>query len=103
MRIGFFWLLLAVAAPAAAQSSAALPSATLEALRRDFPQEYAALASGLAGKTPEEGRRLAYAGIERFLDGHRAQILAAPGATLVAIEARHGAMLRSLGRESLSL
>lgn len=92
-------LLLAVAAPAAAQP----PVATLEALRRDFPADHAALAGELAGKTPDEARRLAYAGIERFLRARRDRILAAPGSSLVAIEARQGALLRALGKADVRL
>jgi hypothetical protein len=92
-------LLLAVAAPAAAQP----PAATMEALSRDFPIDHAALARELSGKTPEEARRLAYAGIERFLRARRDRIMAAPGSSLVAIEARQGALLRALGREDVQL
>jgi hypothetical protein len=92
-------LLLAIAAPAAAQP----PDATMEALRRDFPLDHQALAASLAGKPPAEARRLAYAGIDRFLRSRRAAILAAPGPALVAIEARQGAMLRALAKQDLGL
>src|SRR5687768_15772982 len=98
MRLLAF-LFLAVASPAAAQP----PAATMEAMRRDFPGDHSVLAAELAGKTPEEARRLAYAGIERFLRAHRDRILAAPTSSLVAIEARQGAMLRALGKEDVQL
>jgi hypothetical protein len=103
MRIFAALLALAAAAPAAAQPPPALPNATLEALRRDFPEEHRALAASLAGKGPEETRRLAYSGIERFLRGRRDRILAAPATSLVAIEARQGALLRALGSQDVRL
>lgn len=93
------FLLLAVAAPAAAQP----PAATLEALRRDFPEDHAALARALAGKPPEEARRLAYAGIDEFLNARLHAILAAPGPALLGLEARQGALLRAIGRQSVPL
>lgn len=96
-------------APAGAPPSAgtqALAGASgpiLEAMRRDFPLDHRAIAAGLAGKPPEEARRLAYEGIDRFLRGRRDSILAAPGPSLAAIEARQGAMLRALGRQDVRL
>ena len=98
MRLAFL-LLFAVAAPAAAQP----PTLTMEALRRDFPADHVALARALAGKTPEEARRLAYAGIDRFLSARLGAIVAAPGPALVAIEARQGALLRTLQRQDVGL
>jgi hypothetical protein len=98
MRL-FAFLLLAVAAPAAAQP----PAATMEALRRDFPEDHAALARDLAGKAPEEARRLAYAGIDNFLAARLDAILAAPGPALLALEARQGALLRAIGRQDVQL
>jgi hypothetical protein len=92
------FILLAVT-PAAAQA----PGSILEAMRRDFPLDHRALAASLVGKPPEEARRLAYAGIDRFLRGRRAAILAAPGSTLVSIEARQGAMLRALAKQDVGL
>lgn len=92
-------LLLAVSAPAAAQP----PTATLEAMQRDFPLDHQAIAATLAGKAPGEARRLAYAGIDRFLRSRSAAILAAPGSALVSIESRQGALLRALGRQDLRL
>ncbi|HYW17540.1 MAG TPA: hypothetical protein VE891_15485 [Allosphingosinicella sp.] len=83
--------------PAAAQPPAGVPVRTLEAIRRDCPLDHQALAAGLVGKSPQEARRLAYAGIDRFLRSRNASILAAPGSALVAIEARQAALLRSLG------
>lgn len=99
MRLLAALLLLALASPAAAQP----PERTLEAMRRDFPLDHQPLAASLAGKAPEEARRLAYAGIDRFLRSRRAAILAAPGASLVAIEARQGAMLRALANQDARL
>lgn len=84
-------------APAAAQ----VPTGALEALRRDFPAGHATLAAQLGGKTPEEGRRIAYEAIDRFLRAHVDEILAAPGPSIVALEARQGALLRSLGRQDV--
>ncbi|HEX8468781.1 MAG TPA: hypothetical protein VF620_13350 [Allosphingosinicella sp.] len=88
---------------AAAQPPPGTPTRTLEAMRRDFPIDHQALAATLAGKPPEEARRLAYAGIDRFLRSRGAAILSAPGSTLVAIEARQAALLRSLGRQDVGL
>jgi hypothetical protein len=100
-------ILLAAFAPAAAQlpagAPAAAPAATLQAMRRDFPLDHQAIAATLAGKPPEEARRLTYAGIDRFLRSRHGAILAAPGPLLVAIEARQGAMLRALGRQDARL
>ena len=100
MRFLAFLLLVAVPlVPAAAQA----PAGILEAMRRDFPLDHQALAATLAGKTPEEARRLAYAGIDRFLRSRRDAILAAPGPALVSIEARQGALLRALARQDVRL
>lgn len=98
MRLALL-LLLAVASPSAAEP----PAATLEALARDFPIDHRSLAASLAGRPPPEARRLAYAGIDRFLRGRRAAILAAPGPALVSIEARQGAMLRALAKQDVGL
>ena len=104
MRILAALLILAAApAPAGAQPPAAAPSLTLESMRRDFPLDHRAIDTTLSGKAPEEARRLAYAGIDRFLRSRRSAILAAPGALLVAIEARQGAMLRALSKQDVGL
>ncbi|MFL6844005.1 MAG: hypothetical protein ACJ8ER_03895 [Allosphingosinicella sp.] len=101
MRPLLFLLLIAVSGAAAAQAT--MPEGTLAAIQRDFPTDHAKLAATLAGRPPEEARRLAYAGIDAFLRGHRDQIAAAPGATLVALEARQGAMLRALQQRDLQV
>jgi hypothetical protein len=93
----------AVLAPAAAQPLAGPPTGTLEALRRDFPLDHAALTRELSGKDPDEARRVAYAGLDRFLRGHLNAILAAPGPSLVALEARQGALLRALEKRDVRL
>ncbi|HYG49133.1 MAG TPA: hypothetical protein VD846_14475 [Allosphingosinicella sp.] len=104
MRIPVALLVLAAAlAPAAAQPPAAPAGLTLDAMRRNFPLDHQAIQATLAGKTPEEARRLAYAGIDRFLRSRRSAILAAPGPSLVAIEVRQGAMLRALGNQDVRL
>jgi hypothetical protein len=104
MRIFAFLLILAAAlAPAGAQPPAATPGLTLEAMRRDFPLDHQPIAAGLAGKAPEEARRLAYAGIDRFLRSRKSAILAAPGPLLIAIEARQAAMLRALAKQDVRL
>ncbi|HEX8224182.1 MAG TPA: hypothetical protein VF605_10230 [Allosphingosinicella sp.] len=104
MRILAAFLLLSAAfAPAADQAPAGAPARTLEAMRRDFPLDHQAIAGTLAGKPPEEARRLAYGGIDRFLRSRNGAILAAPGTSLVAIEARQGALLRALGRQDVKL
>jgi hypothetical protein len=94
-------LLILAALPTAA--AAQLPTGTLDALRRDFPAEHAALETELAGKPPAEARRLAYAGIDRFLHDHVGAIAAAPGPAVVALEARQGRMLRALQRQDVGL
>lgn len=96
-------LLILFAAPAAAQPPADAPAPILEAMRRDFPLDHQAIAASLAGKSPEQARLLAYEGIDRFVRGRGALILAAPGGSLVAIEARQGAMLRALGKQDVRL
>src|SRR5688572_29428269 len=103
MRILAALLILAagLAAPAFAQPPAGASAPILEAMRRDFPLDHQAIAATLAGKPPEEARRLAYEGIDRFLRSRRESILGAPGASLAAIEARQGAMLRALGRQDV--
>jgi hypothetical protein len=104
MRIVVAFLLLpALSAPVFAQPQAAPPDRTLEALRRDFPIDHQGIAAALAGKPPEEARRLAYAGIDRFLRSRTAAVLAAPGASLIAIERRQAAMLRAMGRQDVKL
>ena len=104
MRIPAALLILAAAlAPAAAQPPSGPPGPILEAMRRDFPLDHQALAATLAGKAPDEARRLAYAGIDRFLRGRRDSILRAPGPTLIAIEARQGALLRTLAKQDVRL
>ncbi|HYJ82219.1 MAG TPA: hypothetical protein VEW26_05170 [Allosphingosinicella sp.] len=99
MRFLTALLILLAAAPAAAQT----PSATLEAIRRDFPPDHQAIAESVKGKAPAEARSLVYAGIDRFLRSRSSAILAAPGPALTAIEARQGALLRALGRQDVGL
>jgi hypothetical protein len=82
--------------PCAAPAQGGGPGAVVEALRRTFPEEGAALASRLAGQTTEAKRRLTSEALERFQRAHRSAILAAPGARLVALEAWHAALLREL-------
>jgi hypothetical protein len=96
-------ILAALMVLAAAPSGAQAPGATLEAMRLDFPLDHQAVAAAMNGKTPEEARRIAYAGVESFLRRHRQTILAAPAPALVAIEARQGQMLRALGKEDVRL
>jgi hypothetical protein len=103
MRMPALFFLAAAAAPAVAQPVSNIPTATFEALRRDFPVEHAALAGRIAGKAPEEARGAAYAGIRKFLHEHLDAIASAPGPTLVALEGRQGALLRSLGRQDMAL
>ncbi|HEX8125448.1 MAG TPA: hypothetical protein VF548_07695 [Allosphingosinicella sp.] len=96
MRLIAFLLLLICAVPAAAEPL----TGTLDALRRDFPLDHQPIAAGLAGKPPEAGRALAYAGMESFLRARGGAILAAPGPALRSIEARQAALLRDLaGRD----
>jgi hypothetical protein len=92
MRLLAFLLLLLCAVPAAAQPL----TGTLDALRRDFPLDHQPIAANLAGKSPEAGRALTYAGMESFLRTRGAAILAAPGPALRSIEARQAALLRDL-------
>lgn len=96
-------VLSAASAPVAAQPPAAAPGLTLESMRRDFPLDHQAIGATLSGKSPEEARRLAYGGIDRFLRSRRSAILAAPGPLLIAIEARQGAMLRALAKQDVRL
>jgi hypothetical protein len=96
-------ILIATLTPANAQPASGSVEPVLEAIRRDFPLDHQALAATLAGMPLEERRRLAYAGIDRFLRGRRAAILAAPGSMLVAIESRQGAMLRALSKQDVGL
>lgn len=104
MRILVALLILGSAlAPAAAQPQAGPPGPVLEAMRRDFPLDHQALAATLAGKPPEEARRLAFEGIDRFLRSRSASILAAPGSTLLAIEAQQGALLRALAEKDVQI
>ncbi|HEX9947689.1 MAG TPA: hypothetical protein VGA98_09125 [Allosphingosinicella sp.] len=102
-KLAALLILLAASAPVAAQPPAGAPARTLEAIRRDFPLDHQAIAATLAGKPEAEARRLAYAGIERFLRSRHGAILAAPGPLLVAIEAREGALLRALGGQDVRL
>lgn len=102
-RLAALLILAAGLAPAAAQPPAGASAPILEAMRRDFPLDHQSIAAALEGKAPEEARRLAYEGIDRFLRGRRDSILAAPGPLLVAIEARQGAMLRALGKQDVRL
>ena len=99
--IAVFALLLAAAAsPALAQS----PSPRLlQSLRTHFPQEHSALAARLAGQSPAAARLIAAEALEKFHQDNLESILAAPGASLIAIEARHGFMLRSLQARDMKL
>jgi hypothetical protein len=80
--------------PALAQSS---PARILDSLRSHFPQEASALSARLAGKSPEAARLLLGEALEKFHQDHLREIMAGPGERLIALEARHGAMLRALG------
>lgn len=102
-RLAALLILVASVAPAAAQPPAGASARILEAMSRDFPLDHQAIAATLTGKPAEEARRLSYEGIDRFLRGRRESILAAPGPSLTAIEARQGAMLRALGRQDVRL
>lgn len=105
MRLILLFLLLLgpVLASAQAQPASPMPTATIEALRRHFPADHAALTAQVAGQQPGEARRLAYAAIDRFLHQRIDSILAAPGPAVVALEARQGALLRALGRQDVGL
>jgi hypothetical protein len=104
MRILAALLVLAAAlTPACAQPPSRPLEPILEAMRRDFPLDHQALAATLAGKPPQEARRLAYIGIDRFLRSRRAAILAAPGPALRSIEARQATMLRTLQKQDVAL
>ncbi|MEA3009403.1 MAG: hypothetical protein QOJ91_1095 [Sphingomonadales bacterium] len=99
----FLALVLLLAAPAAAQPPAGELGSIVESIRQDFPLDHRAIATSLDGKTGAEARRVLYDGIDRFVRARRASILAAPGPSLVAIEARQGALLRTLGRQNVRL
>ena len=101
-RLAALLLLLAGLAPAAAQTPADMGTA-LEAMRRDFPLDHGALAGQLAGKAPDEARRVAYAGLERFGAAHLNAILAAPPPLLIDLEARQGALLRAIAVRDVAL
>jgi hypothetical protein len=75
----------------------------LEALRQSFPKEHAALEASLSAQPPEAARRLVSEAMARFQLAHKRAILAAPGARLIALEARYGAMLRSLQARDMRL
>jgi hypothetical protein len=72
-------------------------------MRTHFPQEYSALATRLAGKSARDGRLILLEALESFQRRHIKEIIAAPGATLIALESRHGAMLRSLQARDMRL
>jgi hypothetical protein len=92
--------LLASMSPALAQS----PSPrVLQSLRSHFPEEASALSARLAGRSPQAARLLLGEAMERFHQVHLNEILAAPGARLIALETRHGRMLRSLEKRDKKL
>jgi hypothetical protein len=95
-------LLLALLVPLSAAAAQA-PASTQEALRRHFPQEHQALAGTMAGKAADEARRSAFAWIDGFVRERREAILAAPPASLLALEARQAALLRALEAQDPAL
>lgn len=99
----FLALLILLAAPAAAQPPAGELGSVVESIRRDFPLDHQAIVTSLERKVGAEARRQLYEGIEGFVRARRASILAAPGPSLMAIEARQGALLRTLGRQDARL
>ena len=112
LLVGLFAVAVAAAAvpaPLAAKSasnSAAAPAPwrpLLDALRRNFPSDYAALAPQLAGQSPDVVGRLMSTAMERFTSVHLQAIVAAPGRLLVGLEARHAAMLRALRKRDVRL
>lgn len=100
MRI-LLGLILLAGAPAMAWAQNAGP--VLEALRRSFPVEHGALSAQVRGQPAAAQRRLAGEAMERFRLNHLESILAAPGSRLIALEVRHGAMLRALQRRDVRL
>jgi hypothetical protein len=96
----FVLLLCAAASPVLAQSPS---TRLLQSLRTHFPQEHSALAARLVGQSPAAARLMVGEAMEKFHQAHLDSILAAPAAQLIAIEARHGAMLRSLQRRDMHL
>ena len=99
----FFAMLLAGGAIAATQAQPPAAPTTVEALRRHFPADHAALAASVAGKSASERAPLLHAGIHRFLQAHRERIVAAPPATLLALEARQAALLRAVERKDVQV
>lgn len=93
---------LFAAAPVAAAAQAP-HRPVLEALRLSFPKEHSALEARLAAQPPEAARRLVSEAMVRFQLTHKQAILAAPGARLIALEVRYGAMLRALGARDMRL
>ena len=73
-----------------------------EALQRNFPERHAELAGKLAGETPANARQVVSETMDRFLEDYRADIVAAPGPRLIAVEADAGRMLRALGRQDMA-
>ncbi|TFI58807.1 hypothetical protein E2493_08070 [Sphingomonas parva] len=97
-------MLLAGGAIAAAQAQAPSPApATMDALRRNFPADHGTLAASLAGKSIRETAPLVHAGMQRFLQSHRESIVAAPPATILALEARQAALLRAVERKDVQV
>ena len=78
-----------------------MPSIT-EALQRNFPERHAELAGKLAGETHANARQVVSETMDRFLEDYRADIVAAPGPRLIAVEADAGRMLRALGRQDMA-
>lgn len=91
---------LVLASPAPAQP---VSPRVMDSLRSHFPGEASALATRLAGRPPEAARLLLGEAMEKFHQDHVQEIVAAPGATLIALERRHAAMLRSLAPRDMKL
>ena len=75
----------------------------LAALAHRFPAEHRSLVAGLAGASGAELDRRLNQGLGGFFKGKTEEILRAPGPMLVALEGRHGALLRAIGREDVPL
>ena len=103
MRLLLTLIALAIAVPASGQAPAEPGAAVLDAIRRQFPEEQAAISSAVSGRIGDAARPAAHAAIDAFLGRHAAAIGAAPGPALVAIEARHAAVLKAVARKDVAL
>ena len=102
-------LAMLCAAPVHGQAAPAPVLATrpeapiLAALSRRFPAEHRSLVAGLAGASGADLDRRLSESLGRFFKGKMDAIVRAPGPMLVALEGRHGALLRAIGREDIPL